>query len=252
MQDGDTTLHNDESQFELSDVVVGPRRERGQHRVRMSELFMPAKVHRALRRAESDSDSSDNDDDAEKASFDGSDAAAAAAEDDIEALLKRKSREGRAPRGGRHADEEAAAGGQQPAWASRGSDTASENNVLKVRCCARSIEPRLGTCVARTLPMQPGGISALPSTQADAHHRSQRTLVLPTVFLLVVVVLAAFFTGSQKLSTKANVYLGAKSKLTFDSLFDGTFRVEHREIDWLAEGGPARLSFRFMLHACTN
>lgn len=134
LQDGDTTLHvDDESQYELSDVIA----QRGQHRPR---LFMPAELHRALRRdrrqsESSDSDSSDGDD--EKASFDGNSGAPADPDADVEALLKRKSREGRSSRDSRrHADKEAA-GIQQPAWARRGSGEAAsqstENNVLKVR-----------------------------------------------------------------------------------------------------------------------
>ena len=138
LQDGDTTLHvDDESQYELSDVVAP---QRGQHRPRLSALFMPAKLHRALRRDRrqsetSDSDSSDGDD--EKASFDGNSGAPADPDADVEALLKRKSREGRSSRDSRRHADEKAAGIQQPAWARRGSGEAAsqstENNVLKVR-----------------------------------------------------------------------------------------------------------------------
>jgi hypothetical protein len=66
---------------------------------------------------------------------------------------------------------------------------------------------------------------------------SQHRMALPTIIIILLVVLSAFFAGHKTLlSTSESRYKGAKKLLTLEESLYGTYWAETKSINWLAEG----------------
>ena len=93
------------------------------------------------------------------------------------------------------------------------------------------------------------------AAQIDPSCRAQNRLLLPTVLILLLVLLAAFFAGHSAVSpsVKGTAYAGKKKLITLEDVLYGKFGVEESSIDWLAEAGDGVYSYRsadgsIMLH----